>query len=232
MENATKALLIAAGVLFAVVIVSVVWIAYGNISGYYGAKQNNLSQEQLAAFNNEYATYDRDLTGFELVSLINKAIDFNEHKIDEGYTQMSVTAEISNSSSYNRGGLFDGLNGKAVVYDGKNSNGNRTALKNIIKSMQDLEKKYTAGVLTKLVSNLESFKSDIKGQDGRPYNPNGNDDNGKTIKDVLGKEYNNLPTREELLKYSDYLVFKRGNFKSNGAQYENGQIVSFSFTQQ
>lgn len=218
MENATKALLIGAGMLFTIAIVSIVWIAYGNISGYYNAKQSNIDQEQLAVFNNEYAVYDRDLTGFELVSLINKVIDFNEHKIDEGYTQMSVTAVISNSPSYNKGGLFEGLNGRPVVYDGKNSNDNRTALKNKIKSMQDLEKEYTAGVLTKLVSNIDNLEE---------YGGS-----GKTIKDVLGKEYKNLPTKDDLLKYSDYLVFKRGNFKSNGAKYENGQIVSFSFTQQ
>lgn len=112
MENATKALLIAAGTIFAVIIISIVWITYGNLTGYYSAKQSNLSQEQLAAFNTEYAAYDRELTGFELVSLINKVADYDKNKADaEGYARMTVNVKIpQNTKQKYNGDLFNNKN--------------------------------------------------------------------------------------------------------------------------
>ena len=74
MENATKALLIGAGMLFAVVVVSMVLYTYTQITTYYNSKQNEQEVKQQAEFNIEFSAYDRDLTGFELVTLINKAI--------------------------------------------------------------------------------------------------------------------------------------------------------------
>ena len=82
MENATKALLMAAGILIAIIVLSLAIVVYGRISGFYQTKQSNLNEEQLAEFNNQYIAYDRtDVTGFELVSLINKVIDFNQNKV-------------------------------------------------------------------------------------------------------------------------------------------------------
>ena len=82
MENATKALLMAAGILIAIIVLSLAIVVYGRVTSYYQLKQRNISEEQLTAFNNEYSVYDReDVTGFELVSLINKTIDYNQNKV-------------------------------------------------------------------------------------------------------------------------------------------------------
>ena len=166
MENATKALLIAAGALFAVVIISIVWIAYGNLTGYYNAKQDNINQEQLSAFNNEYAAYDRELTGFELISLINKVSDYDKNKADaEGYARMTVNVKIpQNTKQKYNGDLFNN----------KNKEVNLTYSDNIIAE----------------------------------------------------------PSKNDEAKYEDFLTFKRSKFQSHGSKYENGQIVSFSYTQQ
>ena len=235
MENATKALLIGAGVLFAVIILSFAIITYTKISGYYQSEQSNLSIEQLSAINTEYGAFDRDLTGFEIVSLINKVINFNEHNpTEDGYSEMEITVTISDDPSYNnKGGLFEGLQGSPITYK-KSTNEKRNVLKQKIESMQALEQTYKAEVLTKLVSNLDNFKTDVKGRDNTPYNSNGDSDRGKTIRDVIGKEINsnNLPTKDELLKYSDYLVFKRSNYKTQGTEKNQyGQIYKFSFEQ-
>lgn len=216
MENATKALLMAAGILIAIIILSIAIVVYGRISGLYQAKQNNISQEQLAAFNGQYTVYDRsDVTGFELVGLINKIADFNQNKLDQGYEEMSISVKINELPN---GKLF----GTGIyIYDGKNSSSNRKTLLRNITEMQNLEAKYGAGNLTKLVSNM-SYLTKFGG------------DGTKEIRDVLGKDYTlNDLDKEKLLKYEDYLSFKRAEYKclSNQTEYKNGQIVKMSFEQ-
>lgn len=232
MENATKALLMAAGILIAIIILSLAIVAYGRISEYYQAKQRNISEEQLAAFNLEYSVYDRDdVTGFEMVSLINKAVDFNQNKVyganntqednneklGDGYAEMSITLKLKNLPNWK---LFSEITDKEIKYDGKNS-GKRSKLIQKIDNMQNLEKTYGATNLTKLVSNLSYLEK--FGGDGQ-----------KTIKDVLGKDYalSGL-TKDNLLEYEDYLAFKRSDFEclSNETKYKNGQIVEMTFEQ-
>ncbi|MBR3249655.1 MAG: hypothetical protein IKF83_03030 [Clostridia bacterium] len=120
MENATKALLISAGVIFAVVIFSAMFYIYQMVSGYYQSKESNLTTEQLAQVNDEFSVYQRDLTGFELVSLINKVVNFNKDKADgEGYSKITVKVKIPNNSKlgYN-GTLFNNKRSEAnLSYD-------------------------------------------------------------------------------------------------------------------
>ena len=245
MENATKALLMAAGILIAIIILSLAIAVYGRISGFYQTKQRNISEEQLAAFNTEYSVYDRDdVSGFELVSLINKAIDFNQNKVygasntkegnegeqlGDGFEEMSIKVIIPSTAQYN-GKLFEA--NKTIIYDGKNS-GKRNNLAGKITKMQNLEKlKYKpmgASELTKLVSNKYYLKEYIGENEWNKLA----DSSKKTIKGVLGKEYNNLPTLDELEQYEDYLTFKRANFmcRSKDTVYKNGQIVEMTFEQ-
>ena len=47
MENATKALLIAAGVLIGIIILSMLLLGYNQISNYYQQQSDNLSLRQI-----------------------------------------------------------------------------------------------------------------------------------------------------------------------------------------
>lgn len=79
MENATKALLIAAGMLFAIMILSLLVMGYGQISSYYEQKHQIVTAEQLDKFNKQFQNYNRgNIRGNELISLMNKVIDYNE----------------------------------------------------------------------------------------------------------------------------------------------------------
>ena len=215
MENATKALLMAAGILIAIIILSLAIVVYGRISGFYQTKQNNISQEQLAAFNTEYSVYDRDdVTGFELVSLINKAIDFNQNKLDEGYTEMQITVTIPNdNASYNNNLFGPGT----ITYNGKNDNSNRKSLLKKIENMQELESNINSSDLTKLASSI--YKFDDKDSIIQDF-----------IKEVTGKKYD--IGLDDIKKYADYLTFKRGTFNCTKMEYDKyGQIYLFEFTQ-
>ena len=246
MENATKALLISAGILFAIVVVSRGVISYGRIKNYYGDKQSSLTTEQLAAFNLEYESYNRtDVTGFELVSLINKIINFNNNNAydenlgymnsDKNFQKMYVEFELNNTILLD--GISDGINNVKLFdskkYDSEHPKTN-TKLTQIIGEMQGLENQYGASVLTKLVSNRQYLS--VYGGDAT-----------KTIRQVIGKfakvpGYNGSgaePTgkiddaAELIIKYEQYLEFKRAVFKCTETKYnENtGRIVKLIFEQ-
>ena len=79
MENASKALTMAAGVLIAVLIIVLIYVLLNNLSDLSKQDEQQLQAKQTAAFNKEYESYDKKLMrGTELITLINKAIANNE----------------------------------------------------------------------------------------------------------------------------------------------------------
>ena len=58
MENATKALLIAAGVLIGIIILSMLLLGYNQISNYYQQQSDNLSLRQIVELNKKFTNYD------------------------------------------------------------------------------------------------------------------------------------------------------------------------------
>ncbi len=248
MENATKALLMAAGILITIIVLSLAIVMYSRISEYYQQKNRNISEEQLAAFNSEYTAYDRtDVTGFELVSLINKTIDFNqnkvyganntgekteEQKLGDGYTEMSITVQLNSSKDWV---LFKNKN--PITYDGKNNSlDRRQLLSSAILEMQELEKNINSNDLRKLTSHTSEFNS-----------INSLNEMTEFIKEITGNEYttafNNLKIesinnsldklKNKIVKYEEYLEFKRAEYNclSDKTVYKNGQIVSMYFVQ-
>ena len=79
MENAAKALVIAGGILLAIMTISVLIYMVGSISRMAQAQDEKKELEQLTAFNNEYEAYNkRVMYGAEVISVVNKAIVHNE----------------------------------------------------------------------------------------------------------------------------------------------------------
>ena len=78
MENATKALLIAAGIFFVVAILTMGAITYNQISNYYKEESDTTDLKQIEEFNKKYRNYlDREVRGTELLSIINLVNDYN-----------------------------------------------------------------------------------------------------------------------------------------------------------
>lgn len=79
MENASKALAIAGGVIIAVMIIATLLYASSTWTIIPRQEEETAAVKQLAAFNQQYESYNRDaLYGTDLVSVLNKAIDNNE----------------------------------------------------------------------------------------------------------------------------------------------------------
>lgn len=91
MENASKALLMAGGVMLTMLVVSILMYGWGTFSEYQAELDRIEEADSLAKFNQQFTNYNRDdVLGYELLSLINKVIDYNQRKSEEGTTTGSV----------------------------------------------------------------------------------------------------------------------------------------------
>lgn len=96
MENASKALLIAGGILIALLIIALLVYSFGSMGGYFSSEEAKEEAEQLEAFNKQYEAYQRKLLrGTDVVSVINKMLDNNKkyENIEPNYI-MTVSLEI------------------------------------------------------------------------------------------------------------------------------------------
>ena len=61
MENASKALTMAAGVLIAILIIALIYVLINNISDLSQQDEQQLIAKQTATFNKDFESYDRKL---------------------------------------------------------------------------------------------------------------------------------------------------------------------------
>ena len=97
MENASKALIMAGGVLIAIIIVSVIVLAFqrsGNVSADYS---KSISREEISTFNANFTKYlDHDLTIHQVVTIYNFAKNNNTKQVncDKTYTATDIKEEL------------------------------------------------------------------------------------------------------------------------------------------
>lgn len=78
MENAAKALIIAGGILIAIMTLSVLVYASTSRTRIAQAQVEKKAAEELAKFNREYESYNKDrLYGVDVITVMNKAIEHN-----------------------------------------------------------------------------------------------------------------------------------------------------------
>ena len=96
MENASQALTMAAAVLIALLMISLIVVFYNNIRSFRQAEENETYVQQVNAFNKQYETYQKNLYGSEMLSLVNKAVDYNlTESADKGYVEFNVYVTFS-----------------------------------------------------------------------------------------------------------------------------------------
>lgn len=83
MENASKALLMAGGVLLTILVVSLLMYAISMYSDYQQNQIRLAEIEDTAKFNQQFTNYERDdVLGYEVLSLANKVMDYNNRESD------------------------------------------------------------------------------------------------------------------------------------------------------
>ena len=233
MENASKALLMAAGVLIVILIVSVFMFFINQVSDYQKTNEDAIKDSQLSTFNEQFAQYARkDLKGVDIISVVNKVVNFNQKNSGAGeidYTQ-KITVKVTLGQSFKtryQDSLDDNLKlFKNDPYTIKNSN---NELCNVINYQKTLEDKYSLKLLDKMSSNYEALKTyyTAKTEDERK--------NGKSVEEVTGKDLginssNYQQLLNDIVQHREYAEFKTASFTIVGEPtYVNGQISSMEF---
>lgn len=231
MENASKALLMVAGVFLVMLILALVIFAWGKFSDYQNAKDSLVDIEDTAKFNEQFTHYDRDdVQGYEILSLANQVIDYNRRRSNEG----------QNNEKYNPIKLVVTLNNdnKKFSYDENNLliNSNEYTISKTVNTFNEIiaegariERTYGSNVsqISKLISSLFS---DVVKNDGDRQNVAIKKFNSLSI--TKANDYNQLLSyKSDIYKYYEYNQFKRGVFKCDELTYDKltGRVSSMKF---
>lgn len=131
MENASKALLMAGGIIIAVLTIALVVMVFNSSSEYYKAQDNVEAVEQIAAFNQEYESYNKKLLrGTDVISVCNKAISNNKKYSDIPENQINVRFK-----------LVEDLMNKTFVKDREYSKDDLSTLKKKTEDFSDFKRR-------------------------------------------------------------------------------------------
>ena len=109
MENASKALLIAGGMLIALLIIGALVLRFNQIGDYDKGLHSIEKISQIAEFNMDFERYidDQGITGADVISLINKVNDYNNKAKKGGVInsidysiKMSITISLDTKEKY------------------------------------------------------------------------------------------------------------------------------------
>ena len=105
MENASKALIMAGGMLLAILIVSLLVYAWSLFSKYQSSQDDLVNIEDTAKFNEQFTNYQRDnVKGYDILSLANKVTDYNYRKSesdrtnDENYVPITIVINLTDDN--------------------------------------------------------------------------------------------------------------------------------------
>lgn len=97
MENASKALIIAGGMLIAMMIMGLLVLGYNNLRKYQKAEVEKESVSQVVEFNKKFEAYNRKtVRGYQMISLSNLTLDINNRYVDElGYKPVEIVVYMT-----------------------------------------------------------------------------------------------------------------------------------------
>lgn len=91
MENASKALIMAGGILISLIIIGALVFFFNNLKNFQGTQQSEDEILAVTEWNKQYTVYERNVYGSELLSLANKVVDYNlRESNNKGYTKLEV----------------------------------------------------------------------------------------------------------------------------------------------
>lgn len=96
MENSTKAIIIAGGMFILIMVITLLVIFGRSLSSYMQGQHDKEMVKQITEFNNKFANYQgTELRGNELISVLNRVIDYNALEAGEyGYDPVLVEIDL------------------------------------------------------------------------------------------------------------------------------------------
>lgn len=113
MENASKALIIAGGMLLTILIISVLVMVRNSIGENLSERDKAEATEQLSKFNMKYESYNKDIRGIDLRSLMNMADDDNSKLGKQIKIKFTVVNDLNQSVVVENRKTYDNLNLKS-----------------------------------------------------------------------------------------------------------------------
>ena len=236
MENASKALIMAASVLIALIIIGAFMLMMTGLTDYQQSSYQATADAQTTEFNNIYTTYARnDVRGSEMISLMNRVVDYNTRKTSSGYTEMEITITIPQNIRQNL--AYDGNNkliDRNTYYEDTIDDivGMPTSISGDISGgkVRDIEDKYEqkyANQLSAQISTIAGIMDD--------YNSTSDRNNAFDEEHMLPKSastYGNVnQIYQDALVYYEYVQFKRTYFNCTNTEYDtdSGRIIKMEF---
>lgn len=226
MENASKALVMAGGVLITILVVSLFILFVNQVSDFEKSRSDEVKDSQLASFNEQFTQYARnDLKGVDLISLINKVIDYNSKGTGAGeidYNQ-KITLNVTIGKDF-RDKYATDSDLELFKEDTYVVNDNNSSLVKVVNAQRSLESQYSLKNLDKMSSNFEALKTYYN---ATPYGANG----GKSLKEITGKDYvYTVELFNDIERHREYSEFKTAKFTIIGEpEYIKGQVSAMSF---
>lgn len=223
MENASKALIMAGTILISLIIIAALIFMFKGLTNYQKTSGEVSEEEQITNFNKEYTSFEKDLYGSELLSLINKAVDYNTKNEADGYKPIKIQFTIvkgtgsNNTSSLVKSGTYS--------IDKKDSN---IVSKALLTEIENIKTKYGGD---KYLQRLVSLQ-----------NNNSVEEINKVLKQINNSYTYDAQTKKDIEKYSEYVEFKRKKFKFEKTLFDgeqagasattsNGRIVEIHYTE-
>lgn len=233
MENASKALIMAGEILIAILVIGALMLMFNQIGSYEKAQTSNVKDSQLAQFNLDFERYtdDNGITGADIISIINKVVDYNKK---EGITNsvnydIKMSVEVSGLNEFMtkypvESGITSLFSGN-ILKMGENSN--NKYFSEIITQYTGYENQYTLPVMSKLSSSYDEIKSKMK---ERSISSDTSQKYNELIKEITGKNISNPPRLKAIGQYKQYSEFKSAKFVSaQNPDYNDGQIQNLYF---
>lgn len=181
MENASLAVRMAGGVLIALLIVSFFVAIMVVINDNQQKQQDEEDLRQVALFNESYSSFEnRIITGYQMLSLINKAIDYNKRMTKEqsnggeDFTPIHIYGEVIGTDN----------GGSEMLPGQKNKINNRNSNKN---GYIDMNAYYTQYFTKAEDDDKKAFKDMyFKWESTKYVEPDAKDAEGKRLGDVDG----------------------------------------------
>lgn len=137
MENATKALIIAGGMLIAMLIVGLLVWGFGQVRNFEQEQADQETIQEIIDFNERFEAYNRTtVRGYQMISLANLVYDTNSRYTEtDGYNPVTITVDGLSSEDATDEDLVTYIQ---TYYDSMNSD-QKNALKQLVFECTDVE---------------------------------------------------------------------------------------------
>lgn len=232
MENASKALLIAGGILLSIIVLTLFMLMVNSLTDYQQQETQTQKQADIISFNNQYAGYMRDdVSGTDILSLINKVVYYNKTKstagtgttdsgASYGSEPITVVIDIQNRDKFSRNTTNVLFKNNSYTFGGRENMNSSNGIKDGLDLIDNIKKSSLPDSPTSPSFNwIKSPAQKIKITDGILK---GLSDNYDSDKSIFDENFNNLEEKEKRERLHEFNLIVGKTFfplyyKKNGA---------------